>query len=219
MPNQSTTPSNVSTSGFLWLGEQRALDFLNTEPNVRGQRVELLDSFERLVAWCREAELVSVANATGVLERWRGSRIGARTLETAHRLRRELRLALEHREAGKRAPLAVLNSCLLLEGASAEVRVGSRGRFDRHAHLRLTRPEQLLRPIADAAAELLCDVDPDRVRRCDDPACVLYFRDVSKNHARRWCSMALCGNRTKVAAHHARERTKKRAPSQRAGRR
>jgi predicted RNA-binding Zn ribbon-like protein len=37
---------------------------------------------------------------------------------------------------------------------------------------------------------------------------VLFFYDTTKNHARRWCSMAFCGNRHKVAAHYRRLRGK-----------
>ncbi|MBC3194922.1 CGNR zinc finger domain-containing protein [Pseudonocardia sp. C8] len=57
-----------------------------------------------------------------------------------------------------------------------------------------------------AAAEYLrlLTTAPDRIRRCADPRCVLYFYDVSRNGARRWCSMTTCGNRSKVARHYAR---------------
>ena len=34
----------------------------------------------------------------------------------------------------------------------------------------------------------------------------LWFLDVSKAHARRWCNMAVCGSRAKAAAHRARAR-------------
>jgi predicted RNA-binding Zn ribbon-like protein len=37
---------------------------------------------------------------------------------------------------------------------------------------------------------------------------VLFFYDTTKNHARRWCSMAFCGNRHKVAAHYRRQQGK-----------
>jgi predicted RNA-binding Zn ribbon-like protein len=36
---------------------------------------------------------------------------------------------------------------------------------------------------------------------------VLLFYDTTKNHARHWCSMSLCGNRHKVAAHYRRRRS------------
>ncbi|EFE76732.1 CGNR zinc finger domain-containing protein [Streptomyces filamentosus] len=45
---------------------------------------------------------------------------------------------------------------------------------------------------------------PDRIRHCANDACVLHFHDVSKNGARRWCSMAGCGNRAKAQRHYAR---------------
>ncbi|MBA4866834.1 CGNR zinc finger domain-containing protein [Streptomyces sp. PSKA54] len=48
---------------------------------------------------------------------------------------------------------------------------------------------------------------PDRIRLCDQPDCIRYFLDTSRNGARRWCSMALCGNRAKAARHYARARS------------
>lgn len=193
---------------FLWLGEQRALDFLNTEPVVRGERVELLSSFERLVAWCEQAGLISRAAAREARGRWGTQADGERALVAARALRGDLRQSVERRATGQRprpASLGSLNECLRRAGAHTEV-VRSGSGLERRLQLTLTEPMQLLRPIADAAVELLCDIEPGRVRRCDNPECVLYFHDVSKNHARRWCSMALCGNRMKVAAHYERRR-------------
>ena len=61
-------------------------------------------------------------------------------------------------------------------------------------------------PIAEAAADLFCQADPGRVRRCAHPACVLYFLDGTKNGTRRWCDMRTCGNRTNAAAYYRRRR-------------
>ncbi|MEV4329425.1 CGNR zinc finger domain-containing protein [Streptomyces sp. NPDC049597] len=47
---------------------------------------------------------------------------------------------------------------------------------------------------------------PDRIRACAHDACVLHFFDTSRNGTRRWCSMALCGNRAKASRHYARTR-------------
>jgi predicted RNA-binding Zn ribbon-like protein len=48
------------------------------------------------------------------------------------------------------------------------------------------------------------------LRRCaNHDTCVLMFLDTSRSHTRRWCSMELCGNRSKVAAHDARSRGRK----------
>ncbi|MEV5610330.1 CGNR zinc finger domain-containing protein [Streptomyces sp. NPDC052225] len=47
---------------------------------------------------------------------------------------------------------------------------------------------------------------PDRIRPCAHEACLLHFLDTSRNGTRRWCSMALCGNRAKASRHYARSR-------------
>ncbi|MCU7823624.1 CGNR zinc finger domain-containing protein [Kitasatospora sp. DSM 101779] len=43
-----------------------------------------------------------------------------------------------------------------------------------------------------------------RIKQCAHPACILHFFDTSQNGRRRWCSMALCGNRSKAARHYER---------------
>jgi predicted RNA-binding Zn ribbon-like protein len=67
-------------------------------------------------------------------------------------------------------------------------------------------PKALLVPIAEAMGDLVCQKDFTLVRRCEGPTCTLWFLDVSKGDARRWCSMAVCGNRAKATAHRARAR-------------
>jgi predicted RNA-binding Zn ribbon-like protein len=58
----------------------------------------------------------------------------------------------------------------------------------------------LLAALARSAAELLVEGPRAPIRRCANPACRLFFYDDSRTHRRRWCSMAVCGNRHKVAA-------------------
>jgi len=60
--------------------------------------------------------------------------------------------------------------------------------------------EWLLAAIARSAAEILVEGPAARLRLCANPACGLFFSDMSRTRRRRWCSMALCGNRHKVAA-------------------
>ncbi|GLV81567.1 hypothetical protein Slala03_12560 [Streptomyces lavendulae subsp. lavendulae] len=47
---------------------------------------------------------------------------------------------------------------------------------------------------------------PDRIRKCASETCILHFHDTSRNGTRRWCSMAVCGNRAKASRHYARTR-------------
>jgi len=43
-----------------------------------------------------------------------------------------------------------------------------------------------------------------RLKVCPEETCRVAFYDHSKNRSRRWCSMEVCGNRTKVRAFRAR---------------
>jgi predicted RNA-binding Zn ribbon-like protein len=61
-------------------------------------------------------------------------------------------------------------------------------------------PESLLLPIAREIAHVICDEDFSLVRACEGHTCTLMFVDRTKSHRRRWCSMAVCGNRAKQAA-------------------
>jgi predicted RNA-binding Zn ribbon-like protein len=62
-------------------------------------------------------------------------------------------------------------------------------------------PEALLLPIGEALAKFVCEEDFSNVKACEGPACTLMFADHTRGRARRWCSMAICGNRAKQAAH------------------
>ncbi len=53
--------------------------------------------------------------------------------------------------------------------------------------------------VVASAVELLTRGPLDRVGAC--PRCGWLFVDTSKNGRRRWCSMAVCGNREKVRRH------------------
>src|SRR5579884_3944060 len=54
--------------------------------------------------------------------------------------------------------------------------------------------------LARSAAEILAEESAARLRICANPSCSLFFYDDSRTRRRRWCTMTLCGNRSKVAA-------------------
>lgn len=58
----------------------------------------------------------------------------------------------------------------------------------------------LLAAVARSAAEIVAEGTSARLRLCSNPSCGLFFYDTSRTKKRRWCSMARCGNRHKVAA-------------------
>jgi predicted RNA-binding Zn ribbon-like protein len=57
----------------------------------------------------------------------------------------------------------------------------------------------LLAAIARSAAELVAEGSNSRIRICANTNCGLFFYDNSRTRQRRWCSMSICGNRSKVA--------------------
>lgn len=50
-----------------------------------------------------------------------------------------------------------------------------------------------------------------RLRVCRNPGCRWVFYDRSKNQARRWCEMAVCGNRAKAVRFRARRKSAREA--------
>lgn len=61
-----------------------------------------------------------------------------------------------------------------------------------------------LATLARDAADLFGGPYAARVRECEAPDCSSLFLDTSRARRRRWCSMAACGNRQKVAAYRRR---------------
>ncbi|MFZ0818933.1 MAG: CGNR zinc finger domain-containing protein [Candidatus Acidiferrales bacterium] len=75
-------------------------------------------------------------------------------------------------------------------------------------HARAQGLPWLLTAIARSAAGLIAEGPRAPIRKCANPGCGLFFYDDSRTGRRRWCSMAVCGNRAKVAAHYRREKNK-----------
>ena len=194
---------------FVFVGNHRALDFVNTEVAVEGIPRDLLGGLNDLASWLVAVGALDSASARKALARWGGRRGGARAVVAARELRSALRRLADAWAAGKPAPrgtVAMVND-LLARGAGTSLIVPSVGEgFAVERGLRLEEPEDLLVPIAEATADLLCHADPSRVRRCAHPECVLYFLDGTKNGTRRWCDMRTCGNRTNAAAYYRRHR-------------
>jgi predicted RNA-binding Zn ribbon-like protein len=69
-----------------------------------------------------------------------------------------------------------------------------------------TSPQLPLWLLAQSAAELLTADVAEKIRACANPECRWLFLDTSKNHSRRWCDMAVCGNRLKARRFKARQR-------------
>lgn len=197
---------SIWKDGFLFLGNQLALDFLNTRPVQNGEATELLPDFSALLRWFHAAGLLSSREATHIERKWGQSREAEQTLEDARALREALRkeiLAWEDGGSIHHSTVAELNRLM----AEHPMRTRLKGNGDERLpelYFTVQKPEDLFAPLAQSAAMLFTSVDRRRVRKCGQ--CVLHFLDTSKKGTRQWCSMQLCGNRLKVAAYARRRR-------------
>jgi predicted RNA-binding Zn ribbon-like protein len=64
--------------------------------------------------------------------------------------------------------------------------------------------EGALAHVAGVAYEAMRNGSWSRLKACRNAGCRWAFWDESKNQSARWCSMQLCGNRTKVRAYRRR---------------
>lgn len=195
-------------SRFLFVGNQLCLDFVNTQVVASGSTVDLLGDFDGLLAWSREAGILSDPEAGDLAARWRGDALADLAFAKAVAFRDALRTTAQSVAGGGVVPeqaLVAINDLLRSRKGHLEIARTGTGFETRFRH-RFAEPADVLVPIAEAAAELLSDGDLSLVKKCESAACILYFYDTTKNHGRRWCSMAACGNRAKVAAHYHRTR-------------
>ena len=192
-------------NGFLFVGNQLALDFVNTRPVINGEPTEMLADGQALAHWLQAAGLVNERSSARLAREWSSPTFTA-ALAGLRDSRENLREAVFQIEAGE-APAASfikdLNRLLLRHPVVDQV-VNVSSSLERRRRFTPEIPEDAFAPLADAMADLVTDVDRERIRKC--PSCVLHFYDTSKKGTRVWCSMRMCGNRAKVAAFAGRQR-------------
>lgn len=129
-------------------------------------------------------------------------------LEGCARAAALMRRMVEAIVAGRPIPLASIDAINSLIGKPSGFTklVKTPRTFERRFELELNEPKQLLVPIAESAARLLCSGDFSRVKQCANQDCGAFFYDGTKNNSRRWCSATGCGNRMRVAKFYARSR-------------
>ncbi len=192
--------------GFLFVGNQLALDFLNTRPVQDGAPLELLPDFGAILRWFQAADLLTARQVASLQERWGKSDRARWTLKEARELRERLRkqvLAWELGGAVHRSTVDELNRLMVDHPMRTRLKA-TRNALSKELWFDPRQPEDLFAPLAHSAATLFAEASRDRVRKCGQ--CVLHFHDTSKKGTRRWCSMRLCGNRLKVTAYAARRR-------------
>lgn len=189
---------------FFWVGSHPGLDLVNTEAvDADGSPVELVRDWRTFVDWARRAGLIDDELAQQCLAASDGR--ARPVLAWFRRLRTSLRAVLESGDEP--------DAAAALDAAVAEIPVRlTYARPSPDLPLATSGPLERLRLALATAALDAARLDRSRVRRCGGERCVLLFFDTTRNRSRRWCDMAVCGNRVKASAHYHRT---KRSPVQR----
>ena len=169
-------------------------DFVNshhTHPHPEGIDIEGLENREALKAWLVERELIEPA-------------------EPVHAT--DLQYALETREALRKMLLTNGGGPADEHAVEPVNRAATRGqltlRFDVDGGSGL-KPiargvDGAIGTILAVAFAAMAEGSWSRLKVCPEETCRVAFYDHSKNRSRRWCSMEVCGNRTKVRSYRQR---------------
>jgi predicted RNA-binding Zn ribbon-like protein len=203
MPERITMPGPPSPAlPFEWVGGSPALDFTNTVSWTTPERAnERLRSYADLVRWTGEAGLADSGEVRSLsLGASACPREADRVLGHALQFREALHDVFSAQAAGSRAEVAAVNRLNRFVGRALE-RLTLGGQTGGGWSWEWNGGEELHRPlwrIAWSAAQLLTSEDLPALKRCAADQCGWVFLDRSRNHARRWCDMKVCGNNEKA---------------------
>ncbi len=199
----------------IFVADSLGLDFLNSIATPVDTPIDWLDSGDGLLRWLAQAKLVPA----DVLDELKARAMPGELDKVADQARalREWFRGFVRKHMGRplttRAlqELGPLNRLLERDEAFSQIsrhHDGDGGHLELRMMRRWRSPESLLLPIGEALAKFVCEDNFANVKACEGHTCTLVFADRTRRRARRWCSMAICGNRAKQAAH--RSRLKKR---------
>jgi predicted RNA-binding Zn ribbon-like protein len=201
----------------IFVADSLGLDFLNSIATPVDTPIDWLDSGDGLLRWLAQAKLVP-ADALDELK-LQAMRGELDNVADQARTLREWFRGFVHKHMGRPlTPKALrelepLNRLLARDEAFTQIsrhRHNGGDRLELRVARRWRSPESLLLPVSEALAKLVCEEDFANVKACEGRSCTLLFADHTRGRARRWCSMAICGNRAKQAAHRNRLKSKHR---------
>ena len=199
----------------MFIADSSGLDFLNSLATPLDAPVDWIADGDGLLDWLKQANLVPREALEAIKRAAKPGELD-KVARQARDLREWFRGFVRKHMGRKLTPRALrelepLNRLLARDATFKQlVHVNDKG----HDHLALRSArgwhssQSLLLPIGEALATFICEDNLADVKACEGHVCTLLFVDRTRRKARRWCSMAICGNRAKQAAH--RDRLKKR---------
>ena len=199
----------------IFIAGSLGLDFLNSIATPVDTPIDWLDNGDGLLNWLTQAKLVSADAVDELRARAMPGELD-KIADQARVLREWFRGFVRKHMGRSLTPKALhelgpLNRLLERDEAFGQISRQHHSDDDR-LELRMMRrwrsPESLLLPIGEALAKLVCEEGFADVKACEGHSCTLVFADRTRRRARRWCSMAICGNRAKQTAHRNRLKSK-----------
>lgn len=193
-------------SRFMLLAKNLAIDFANTVVDPRGEPAGAIRSWHDLIAFLELATGMPRDQSARYRE-WakQDARDCSATFGLGLELRDEIRQILGALAGGTRVRAEWVQSInrVLADQAGWRTLAAVKGKWEVTRVTEKQSSSELLLPIAESAAQIVSG-EKAHIRKCANADCVLYFQDPARR--RRWCSMAICGNRAKVAAHASRQK-------------
>ncbi|MGZ3611168.1 MAG: CGNR zinc finger domain-containing protein [Ktedonobacteraceae bacterium] len=195
---------------FDFTGGMLCLDFANTvEDRTDMHPQELLVSFEDLISWSRQAQVVTEQEARQLLEKAaqhpsEATRVLQRAVEVREVMYRIFKAVAEEESPSSSdlVALSILTAEAQKHAQLVPVEDGFRWEW-------ACKPDDLdcmLWSVVRSAADFLTSDNLYAVRVCASDSCNWLFIDTSKNHSRRWCNMKSCGNREKARRFYTRKK-------------
>jgi predicted RNA-binding Zn ribbon-like protein len=207
---------SVELRVFEFVGNSQCFDFTNTvngrmhTPNDSPDGYkELLGGYQDLVAWSRQAGIVTDAEAYELLKEAERHPAKAKlALQHAIEVREaifRIFYSIMHESTPDTTDISLFNSELGQAMSKACV-VDKDDGFVWSWNAQANDLQRLLWPIVRSTADLLTSKAFSSMRICAADDCGWLFLDTSKNKSRRWCDMKSCGNRVKVNRHYERKK-------------
>ena len=195
----------------IFIADSLGLDFLNSIATPVDTPIDWLDSGDGLLKWLAQAKLVPADALDEMKARAMPGELD-KVADQARALREWFRGFVRKHMGRPLTPKALhelgpLNRLLERDEAFSQIsrhHDGDGGHLELRVIRRWRSPESLLLPIGEAMAKFVCEEDFADLKACEGHRCTLVFVDRTRRRARRWCSMAICGNRAKQAAHRKR---------------
>lgn len=185
------------------LGNNPFLDFINTRPMVDGQFIEQIPD---------GGSLLNLIGRLNLQDRPPVRRMATAESDEMATLARSMREDFrKFLFACKQDDRSIIDLTKVNRWFTS---LGNPGVADQFGTLKLYyfNPEENigspeLSAILRAGLDLVTSPQIDRVRKCANPDCMLWYLDVTKSRTRRWCSMSMCGNVDKARAFRQRHQT------------